>query len=172
MPRGLGGAASPSCCQLQDVSTERTTNAQPDDEEAAKEEEAEALRLQRKEAEALRPEDFGQPSEPESEEEAEDEDEEAGTLGAAAARVCTSLVLRNVEECPVAHQWLTTLVTTFRRVWTGRHMGSSQSIPNSMQAARGEVDIEEMQEYLRRHLYLLPSQQSTAHAGCHGRDGV
>lgn len=62
---------------------------QLDDEEAAKEEEAEALRLQRKEAEALRPEDFGQPSEPESEEEAEDDEEEAGTLGAAAARVLT-----------------------------------------------------------------------------------
>ena len=60
---------------------------QSDDEEAAKEEEAEALRLQRKEAEALRPEDFEQPSEPESEEEAEGAEEEAGTLGAAAARV-------------------------------------------------------------------------------------
>lgn len=62
------------------------TLLQLDDDEAAKEEEAEALRLQRKEAEALRPEDFGQLSEPESEEEAEEE-EEAGTLGAAAARV-------------------------------------------------------------------------------------
>ena len=62
---------------------------QLDDEEAAKEEEAEALRLQRKEAEALRPEDFEQPSEDESEPEAEDgaDAEEAGTLGAAAARV-------------------------------------------------------------------------------------
>ena len=62
-------------------------HSQLDDEEAAKEEEAEALRLQRKEAEALRPEDFEQPSEDESEPGAEDGAEEAGTLGAAAARV-------------------------------------------------------------------------------------
>ena len=60
---------------------------QSDDEEAAKEEEAEALRLQRKEAEALLPEYFEQPSEPESEEDAEGAEAEAGTLGAAAARV-------------------------------------------------------------------------------------
>ena len=84
---GLCGlqAQAPAC--LGDVITVYSVTLQLDDEEAAKEEEAEALRLQRKEAEALRPEDFGQLSEPESEEEAEDGEEEAGTLGAAAARV-------------------------------------------------------------------------------------
>ena len=82
---------------------------QSDDEEAAKEEEAEALRLQRKEAEALRPEDFGQPSEPESEEEAEDDVEEAGTLGAAAARVaslqlCLCCDTAFPSSFPLAHE--------------------------------------------------------------------
>lgn len=62
------------------------------DDEAAKEEEAEALRLQRKEAEALRPEDFEQPSEPESDDDAEEADGDAGTLGAAADRVRADVV--------------------------------------------------------------------------------
>lgn len=61
---------------------------QSDDEEALREEEEEALRLQRKEAEGLLPEDFEQPTEAESEAEADDDAEEAGTLGAAFARVC------------------------------------------------------------------------------------
>ena len=81
--------------------------SQLDDEEAAKEEEAEALRLQRKEAEALRPEDFEQPSEDESESEVEDGAEEAGTLGAAAARVSMLSVCwhsdRMTVRCMSAH---------------------------------------------------------------------
>ena len=75
--------------------------SQLDDEEAAKEEEAEALRLQRKEAEALRPEDFEQPSEDESESEVEDGAEEAGTLGAAAARVSMLSVCWHSDELAV-----------------------------------------------------------------------
>ena len=68
------------------------------DEEAAKEEEAEALRLQRKEAEALRPEDFEQPSEPESEDDEEEADGDAGTLGAAADRVRTNAVSQHDRD--------------------------------------------------------------------------
>jgi len=73
---------------------------QSDNEDALKDEGEEALRLQRQAAEALRPEDFEQGSEPDS---SEDEDEaQAATLGAAAARVgSTSSLFRKPLSNPV-----------------------------------------------------------------------
>ena len=105
--------------------------SQLDDEEAAKEEEVEALRLQRKEAEALRPEDFEQPSEDESEPEAEGGAEEAGTLGAAAARVSMLSVCWHSDqllaECS-ACQHITWTLSQLQPRQSGAHILMSKCI--------------------------------------------
>jgi len=84
-----------------------------DDEEAAQEEEAEAVRLQREAAAALRPEDYADGLELDGDDEdaggsAEDEDEDEAadrTMGSAAARVSGLCTVVHCSSPADQNQW-------------------------------------------------------------------